>query len=94
MRVKVETAGDREARITVEDDGIGIPAEEREKIWDRFYRAENAMACTDVSGEDESMGLGLALVRWICTVHGGTVTCESQVGQGSRFIIRIPLMNV
>jgi signal transduction histidine kinase len=94
VRVSVEEQGSDAVRITVEDDGIGIPQKEQERIWDRFYRAENAKAFLGTGGEDESMGLGLAFVRWVATAHGGKVICESVQGQGSRFLLTIPLMHV
>lgn len=93
VQVKVE-AKSEEVRITVEDDGIGIPPAEMEKIWGRFYRAENAAAHTDVDGDDQSMGLGLSLVRWICETHGGSAACENRPEGGSRFIMKIPLIHI
>lgn len=74
--------------IWVRDEGIGIPAELREKIFDRFYRIDN----TDrrmVGGA----GLGLALVREIVTAHSGQVWVESAVGQGSTFYVQLPALD-
>jgi two-component system, OmpR family, phosphate regulon sensor histidine kinase PhoR len=71
--------------IWVRDEGIGIPAEAQENIFERFYRIDN----TDrrmVGGA----GLGLALVREIVTAHHGTVWVESSPGRGSTFYVRIP----
>lgn len=76
----------RQARIRVWDRGIGIPPEEQQRIFDRFYRVpspENKL----VSGA----GLGLALVQHIAKAHGGSVDVESAPGQGSAFTIRLPL---
>ncbi len=68
----------------VEDNGIGIPGESLEKIWERFYRV-------DISRTDqEHSGLGLSMVKWIVQVHGGEINVESQEGKGSRFVFQIP----
>lgn len=72
------------ARLSVTDDGIGIPADEQERIWERFYRA-------DASRTDESgMGLGLSMVRQIARLHGGEMTLCSEVGVGSTFSLTLP----
>ncbi len=71
------------AIIDVSDDGIGIPAEDINHIWDRFYRANGA-------GDHEGMGLGLALTQWIVQAHGGEISAVSEVGKGSTFRITLP----
>ena len=81
----VEKEG-REAVCRVEDDGIGIAPEHLDKIWNRFYRVDEAHG----SGEGNS-GLGLALVKWIAEAHGGSVSVQSEPGKGSRFTVRLPL---
>ncbi len=68
--------------IRVRDNGIGIPADEQEKIFDKFYRSESAEA-QDRSGH----GLGLALAREIVHLHHGTLRLESTPGEGSEFVI-------
>lgn len=73
------------AVISVSDHGIGIPEQDLDKIWDRFYRADKARS------DDESSGLGLSIVRAIAQAHGGLSEVESEVGSGSTFTIRIPL---
>lgn len=72
-------------RISVRDKGIGISEPDRKHIFDRFYRADG-----DISRRVKGAGLGLSLVQHIVSAHGGTVECESRVGQGSTFTIRIP----
>lgn len=69
-------------RIRVEDNGIGIRPEEREKIFERFYRSETSMA----SGS----GLGLSIARGAARQLGGEITLESQPGRGSTFFVSIP----
>jgi signal transduction histidine kinase len=67
----------------VEDHGLGISAEEQEKIFERFYRSP--------SGDGQGgYGLGLFLVRHIMTAHGGTAEVESRPGNGSIFRLNLP----
>ncbi len=72
------------AVVLVRDYGIGIPAAERERLFERFFRATNAKG--NVSG----MGLGLYIAREIIQRHGGTMWVESEEGQGSLFGIALP----
>lgn len=65
----------------VADDGIGISAEQLPLIWKRFYQADPART-SDASG---SSGLGLPMVQWIAKTHGGTISAESTLAQGSKF---------
>ena len=74
----------KQAVLTVRDDGQGIPPDQQEKIWQRFYQVDAAR-----SG-GEGTGLGLYMVRQIARLHGGTAAVESVPGQGSTFTVRIP----
>lgn len=67
----------------VEDNGIGIPGESLEKIWERFYRVDTART------DQEHSGLGLSMVKWIVQVHRGEINVESQEGKGSRFVFQL-----
>ena len=80
---------DREdaVEISVSDQGAGIEAADRERIFERFYRADPARS-RDTGGT----GLGLAIVKHIVSNHGGEVTVWSQLGSGSTFTIRLPQM--
>ncbi len=71
--------------ITVSDNGIGIPAAEVERIFERFYRVDYGRGRAN-----GGTGLGLAIVKHIAAIHGGAVPVWSQVGRGSTFTIRIP----
>ncbi len=83
--VKVAVSEDKnEAQIIVSDTGIGIPEEETERIFERFYRAKNAGGAT-VPGT----GLGLAIAKHIAGLYGGEVAVESVLGQGSTFTVRL-----
>jgi signal transduction histidine kinase len=77
---------DGELLIAVVDRGIGIPAAEQARIFEKFYRVGRS----DTQGRRGS-GVGLALVRHIVEAHGGRVTVESAPGVGSRFTVRLPL---
>lgn len=86
-KVQVFTARDGEAAVTiVEDSGCGIPEEDREYIFERFFRVDRAR--TRQAG---GTGLGLAIVKEIVVRHGGKVWVESSEGQGSRFYFTLPL---
>ena len=71
------------AVITVADRGIGIPAHEIDKIWDRLYRG-------DRSRSQRGLGLGLSFVRAIVQAHGGTVHVQSEINKGSTFTVMLP----
>lgn len=76
----------REAVVTVEDTGIGIPLAEQERIFERFYRVDVAR-----SREAGGTGLGLSIARHIVEAHGGRIWVESEVGRGSKFSFSVPL---
>ena len=74
--------------IEVKDNGIGISKENLEKIWNRFYRVDEARSRQHTSG---SMGLGLSMVQWITEKHGGYVEVESTLNEGSTFSLYFPI---
>ena len=74
-----------EIQLTVRDDGIGIPKEQQEKIWQRFYQVDPSR-----SGDRGGAGLGLSMVQKIAQAHGGTMSLESIVGLGSTFTLHLP----
>ena len=84
IAVDVRREGD-EAVLTVQDHGIGIPAADLPRVFDRFERARN------VVGRIGGSGIGLAASRQIVEQHGGTIAVESREGQGSSFRVRLPL---
>jgi two-component system OmpR family sensor kinase len=87
---KVELGLSRDAktvRLTVTDAGIGIPPEARARIFDRFYRTDEARAHTK-----KGTGLGLSICKWIAEAHHGRIEVQSAPGQGSRFTVILPLL--
>jgi signal transduction histidine kinase len=72
--------------VTVQDHGIGIPRNEREHLFERFFRAENA------KGRVSGMGLGLYISREIIQRHGGVMWVDSEEDQGSLFGIALPMV--
>jgi signal transduction histidine kinase len=85
VHVRASIAAGSHAEIEVEDQGPGIPGEELEMIFERYYRS-TASRASDVPGS----GLGLYIVKRIAQLHGGDVRVSSTPGQGSRFTLSIP----
>jgi signal transduction histidine kinase len=83
---KAEAEGRVWATVSVADTGMGIPEEELSHVFDRFFRGEGPRKM-QVSGT----GLGLTIVKEIVELHGGWVTVESQVDEGSTFTVWLPL---
>jgi len=77
--------GDAEVGWAIQDSGIGVPKEAQHRLFEKFYRAENALTL-----ETEGTGLGLYLVRLILEQFGGRVWCESEEGKGATFLFTLP----
>jgi len=77
---------DQSAVISVRDSGIGIAEEEQAKIFERFYRVDKAR-----SRQFGGAGLGLAIVQWIVQQHRGSILVQSSLGDGSTFLVAMPL---
>ena len=83
LHLATELLSDRGVRITIRDSGPGIPAETLPQIFEPFF-----------STKETGTGLGLALVQQIIAEHGGTVICQSRVGEGTEFKIELPLLEL
>lgn len=72
--------------VSITDTGIGIPAREKEHIFESFHQVDNS-----ATKEKGGTGLGLAIAKHLVELHGGTIWVESRLGQGSTFVFRIPI---
>ncbi len=86
VTISTRESGGR-ASIEVVDTGIGIPAEAVPRVFDRFFRVDKAR-----SREMGGSGLGLSIARTIFVAHGGDITCTSESGVGSMFVISLPTL--
>jgi heavy metal sensor kinase len=75
-----------EGVLTIGDEGPGVPAEHRERIFHRFFRLDEGR-----SRDGGGAGLGLAIAKWAVEMHGGRITVNERPGGGSEFLIRLPL---
>ena len=80
--------GENEVILEISDTGIGIPAEQVPRIFERFYQVDGTS-----TRRYAGIGLGLALVKEVVQAHGGSVVAESKVGEGSRFTVSLPVAN-
>ena len=78
---------DGEVVLSVHDTGIGIPSRDLPRVFERFYRVDRAR-----SRETGGTGLGLSIVKHVVENHGGTVDVSSELGQGTRFEVRLPAL--
>ncbi|MGH9799022.1 MAG: sensor histidine kinase, partial [Blastocatellia bacterium] len=86
LSLKVEN---NQAVITVADTGRGIPTEDLPHIFERFFRRSAKTSDRSAAG----FGLGLSIVKWIVDSHGGQIETESRQGQGTTFVVKLPLPN-
>jgi PAS domain S-box-containing protein len=81
--VRAHVSDETQIVISVEDTGCGIPPDDQEKVFLRFYRAPSPVR--------EGVGLGLAITKHLVELQGGTIRLESEVGRGTRFLVSLPL---
>lgn len=85
-KVTVILTGDKnEIKITVKDTGIGIPQNQQERVFSKFFRAANAMRV-----QTDGTGLGLFITKNIIEAHGGKIWFESEEGKGTTFYFTLP----
>jgi signal transduction histidine kinase len=80
---------DKYATVEIKDHGIGIKASDLPHIYDRFYRADHSRNKEKADG----YGLGLSIAKRIIKLHNGAIICQSSPGRGSRFIVKLPILN-
>jgi len=85
-----EEDGSGMARLSVRDRGVGVPAEHRAHIFDRFYQAHAGGPLTSMAG----MGLGLYISRQIVELHGGTIHADFPADRGTQFVVSLPRSSV
>jgi signal transduction histidine kinase len=85
VSLRLQQQGDK-VLLEVSDTGIGIPSDQLERVFERFYQVDGS-ATRRFGG----MGLGLALVKQIVEAHGGQVTVASQAGVGTTFTVSLPV---
>jgi heavy metal sensor kinase len=91
LSLQCDRAGER-YRISVDDTGPGVPDWAAERIFERFFRAdESRTRSANDDGTVSSAGLGLPIARWIAEVHGGTLHLDATGASGSRFVLSLPV---
>jgi len=83
--LRAESDGDA-VRISVADQGPGIPPDDLPRIFERFYRADKSR-----SSEQSGTGLGLSIVKHIAQLHGGSVEVKSELGKGTTISVSLPI---
>jgi len=78
--------GDKLLRVRVEDNGVGIPDKDQEKLFSKFFRADNVIRM-----QTEGSGLGLFIAKNIIKKHGGEISCVSREGKGTKFVFTLPI---
>jgi signal transduction histidine kinase len=81
LRLRCES---EQVLIQIQDEGAGISKEDQQHLFEAFFRAKNVLS---IPGS----GLGLSIVRRAIEAHGGSITCESELGQGTTFTLILPL---
>ena len=84
-QVKVKTWDDEKwLYIEIRDDGVGIGKDDLKHVFDKFYRVKN-----DASHSIKGTGLGLYLVKYFVELHGGKISVNSELGQGTKFLVQL-----
>jgi signal transduction histidine kinase len=86
LALEPQVQGPEHVCLHVTDQGIGMTPEQVERVCERFYRA-------DASGKVPGTGLGMSIVKEIISLHGGSIAIQSQLGQGSRVSLSLPIID-
>jgi signal transduction histidine kinase len=84
VTITLRRSGDR-VRIMVDDEGPGIPSDQRDRVWEPYQRLESAVTAA-VAGS----GIGLSVVAQLVAMHGGRAWVDSAPGKGARFVVELP----
>lgn len=87
VHLTVRPYGEKAVELTVQDTGKGMPAEQLDRIFERFYQVDKSRTRADGRG---GAGLGLSIVQELVQLHNGRIQVRSQEGKGSQFIVRLP----
>jgi len=85
VRISGRSVDDKFIQMEISDNGPGVPSEEQEKIFQKFYQVEEYF-----TGKVEGIGLGLPLAKRLVEAHGGRIWIESKLGEGSTFYFTLP----
>ena len=91
IAVSLEMEGEW-ARLMVGDDGSGISPDDRERVFERFYKADAARVRAGTDREMQGAGLGLAIARWITDQHGGRIIAAGSPDGGAGIFVDLPLL--
>lgn len=86
VEIELQVDQTRHSILTVADSGIGIAPNEVPKVFDRFFRSDQARSRESTRGA----GLGLSISKSIIEAHGGEIVCQSEIGKGTRFVVCLP----
>ena len=87
VELRAAPGADHTVVLEVDDEGPGIPPDDLERVFERFYRGDGRR---DVNGDGGGAGLGLAIARWIVDLHGGTIRAERREPHGSHMVVTLP----
>jgi signal transduction histidine kinase len=90
VHLSLKPYGDKAVELVVQDTGPGIPPEDLSRIFERFYQVDKSRHRPT---ENKGVGLGLAIVKELVEAHNGRIIAQSQLGQGSVFVVRLPLFS-
>jgi heavy metal sensor kinase len=88
VSVRIRNGSSRQVTLEIQDHGPGIPPEDSDKVFDRFYRVDKSR-----QRESGGAGLGLSIAKWVVEAHGGTIGLDSTTGGGCTFRINLPCLH-